>query len=62
MTEHPPAKEQATKIISMVLSILNKAGIDAKLSELWQGGDRKYIIILKNITELNVEHKDQQHD
>ncbi len=56
---NPPSKEMATKIISTVLSILDKAGIDARLSELWRGGERKYIIVLKNVQELNVEHKDQ---
>lgn len=54
-----PTKEQATRVVSLVLSILGKAGVDARLSELWRGGERKYIIVLKNVQELNVEHKDQ---
>lgn len=56
---NPPTKDQATRVVSLVLSILGKAGIDARLSELWRGGERKYIIVLKNVQELNIEHKEQ---
>lgn len=39
--------------IQYAIAVLKEAGIDARLTELWNGGEKRLTIMLKNIENIN---------
>jgi hypothetical protein len=53
MTNPPPELPAHQSAVAAAIDLLNRAGVDARLSETWRGGEHRYIIVLVNIDRLD---------
>lgn len=49
-------------VIERAIEILRAGGVDARLSEIWRGGERHYCIVLLNVHSLEEEGGDGTED